>query len=418
MSVTEFSLENGIPVLFERLDHLHSVTIGVWVLVGSRHEKPEQWGVSHLVEHMLFKGTRTRSPLQIAQALEFVGGEINAFTSREYSCFWTKSASQHFGMSVDVLSDIVVNSQFDIEEFTKERKVILEEIAMYEDAPEDHCSDLLTGRFFDENLGHPIVGTTKIVGKIPRDQVFDYYKKMYTHKSVFITVVGNVPESEVRKQMEKFRWEDVPKKAKAPTYPKAKYTTGVAHSAKKIEQAHVAMAFRGLPTAAADRYVLHLLNAYLGGGMSSVLFQEVREKRGMAYSIYSFVQSYEDSGMLGIYCGTNPKSVKAMLVTVCDEIRRLRDNGIPPERLGQMKEQLKGNLLLAMEKPSFRMNRLGVGHRYFGRILSVEEVVATIDAISTDQVDAMARKIFADGISAISGVGQFPRRELSAGARL
>ena len=414
MPITQFRLANGIPVLFERLEHLHSATIGVWALVGSRHEAPPQQGISHLVEHMLFKGTKKRNAREIAEALEFVGGEINAFTSREYSCYWAKASTDHFHTACDVLSDLVVGSQFDEGEFLKERKVILEEIKMYEDSPEELCMDVLARIVFDQSLGHPIVGTTKIIGKMPRKEVFAYYRKMYGPEDMFITVVGNVPESEVRAQMEKFIWPDGTKHSKVKPFPNAEYRTGVAATKKKIEQAHVTIAWPGLPIAAPNRYLLHVINAHFGGGMSSVLFQEVREKRGLAYNVYTFLQSYRDIGLFGIYCGTSAKQVTEVLKVVKDEVAKLREEGIPEARLHQMKEQLKGNLLLSLEKPSFRMTRLGVNHLYFGRMLTVDEVVATIDSINTADVKQLVEQVFGTGYLAASGVGNFTKSAITA----
>jgi predicted Zn-dependent peptidase len=416
MPISQFKLDNGIPVLFERLEHLHSATIGVWALVGSRHESTPQHGISHLVEHMLFKGTNKRNAREIAESLEFVGGEINAFTSREYSCYWAKSSTEHFVTAVDVLADLVIHSQFDEEEFRKERKVILEEIKMYEDQPEELCMDMLARIVFDESLGHPIVGTTKIIKDIPRDDVFAYYKRMYGPEDMFITVVGNVTEKQVRREMEKFAWPKGTKHTRVKPFPAAAYRTGVEAAKKEeIEQAHLTVTWPGLPIAAPNRYLLHLINAHLGGGMSSVLFQEVREKRGLAYNVYTFLQSYRDIGLFGVYCGTSQKQVTEVLKVVRDEMHRVRDEGIPEARLHQMKEQLKGNLLLSLEKPSFRMTRLGVNHLYFGRMLPVDEVVATIDAITPEQVAALAKELFSQGYLAATGVGNFTRKDIIAG---
>ena len=415
MPIIQFQLENGIPVLFERLDHLHSATIGVWVLVGSRHESTPQHGISHLVEHMLFKGTKTRNALDIAESLEIVGGEINAFTSREYSCYWAKASTEHFSKACDVLSDLLVNSRFDEQEFVKERKVILEEIKMYEDSPEELCMDMLAQNVFDEGLGHPIVGTSKLIRDVQRDTVFGYYRKMYGPQDMFITIVGNVPEDQVHREIAKFHWQRRMDKSRVKPFAQARLTRGVSYRKKEIEQAHLTVAYGGLPVAAPNRYVLHTINAHLGSGMSSALFQEVREKRGLAYNIYTFVQSYRDIGILGIYCATSSSKVKDVLTIVRQEIERVKNEGVPPKRLTQMKEQLKGNLLLSLEKPSFRMTRMGVSHHYFGRIMPVEEIVATIESITQEDVAEMAKEILSRGYYAVSGVGNFPRKELTAG---
>jgi predicted Zn-dependent peptidase len=363
---------------------------------------------------MLFKGTKQRNAREIAEALEFVGGEINAFTSREYSCYWAKASTDHFSTACNVLTDLVTGSQFDEQEFLKERKVILEEIKMYEDSPEELCMDVLARIVFDKHLGHPIVGTTKLIGKMPRKQVYEYYRRMYGPEDMFITVVGNVTEATVRREMAKFKWPAGAKHQRVKPFPTAEYRRGVVATKKKIEQAHVTVAWPGLPIAAPNRYVLHIINAHLGGGMSSVLFQEVREKRGLAYNVYTFLQSYRDIGLFGVYVGTSAGKVTEVLKVVRDEMERMRVEGIPESRLEQMKEQLKGGLLLSLEKPSFRMTRLGVNHLYFGRMLQVDEVVKTIDSITGEQIKALCEHIFSQGYLASTGVGNFTKKDITA----
>lgn len=403
--VVTLVLENGIPVLFERMENLRSVTVAVWALIGSRHERPEEYGVAHVVEHMIFKGTRRRSARQIAESLEFIGGESNAFTSREYSCYYAKVANTDWNLAVDVLSDIVSNSTFDASELEKERKVILEEISMYEDNPEELSHEHLVAKIFDQRLGHPIIGTRAIISGMHREQVAKFYHDYYHPKNLFITVVGNLTEEEFEKGIRKFWPDGASAKGLAPVDGKTRFRRGETQIKKEIEQVHLCLGMPGLPVVHDDRFVLHLISNYLGGGMSSRLFQEVREKRGMAYSIYTFVQAYRDIGFFGIYCGTSPNRIDKVTAIVKSELERVADKGLSTKRLGQLKRQVRGSFLLGLEKTGFRMNRLGVSHIYFGRTYAVDEVLARIDAINNDDVLRVAGELFREDFHSIAVVG-------------
>ncbi len=387
-------LDNGIPVLFERMENLRSVTVAIWALIGSRHETPDRYGIAHVVEHMIFKGTKRRSSRQIAESLELIGGESNAFTSREYSCYYAKVANTDWNLAVDVLADIVSGSVFDAGELEKERKVILEEISMYEDNPEELSHEHLVGQIFDQRLGHPIIGTRKIVGGMSRDTVLDFYRDYYHPRNMFVTVVGNLTDEQLEKGVRKLWPQGAAHKGKTPLAGNTKFRKGKVEIRKDIEQLHLCLGLPGLPVVHEDRFVLHLMNNHLGGGMSSRLFQEVREKRGLAYSIYTFVQAYKDIGFFGVYCGTSGNRVDKVKQLVKSELDRLAEKGLSPRRLGQLKRQIRGNFLLGLEKTGFRMNRLGVSHLYFGRTFSVDEVLARIDAITNEDITRVSRKLF------------------------
>ncbi len=399
-SIREVTLPNGMPILFEKMPSLRSVTVAVWARIGSRHEDPSEYGIAHVVEHMIFKGTATRTARQIAESLEFIGGESNAFTSREYSCYYAKVANTDWDLAIDVLSDIVRKSTFDKVELEKERKVILEEIAMYEDNPEEMSHENLSSRIFDDRLGHPIIGTREIVQSMTQKQVSRFYKDYYHPSNLFVTVVGNLSDDAFQRGIDRFWPEAAPKRALKPEEGKSRFRKGHTEVRKEIEQLHLCLATKGLPVVHKDRFVLHLINNYLGGGMSSRLFQEIREKRGLAYSVYTFVQAYRDIGFFGIYCGTSPNRVDKVKALVRSELERVAEKGISQKRLRQLKRQVRAGFLLGLEKTGFRINRLGVSQIYFGKTYSVDDVVAQIDSITHEDVLRVSRKLFSRGIQA------------------
>lgn len=395
---------SGIPVIVENLEHLRSVTFGVWARVGSRHEAPEHHGVSHMVEHMLFKGTETRDARTIAEVIENVGGELNAFTSREYSCFYARVAWEKFDLALDVLSELVLRPTFPEEELEKERRVILEEIAMYEDQPDDLVHEDMTSCLFDDALGHPIVGSREVVKGIGRDELFRYYKERYVPENLFITVVGKLPRGGVRRLAEAFP--ATPEgKGQATTFPEASYQREVRYRKRDIEQLHVCFASRGLSVPDPDRYALHLITNHLGGGMASQLFQEIREKRGLAYTVYAFVQSYADAGLFGVYAATRPEKLEEVAALTLVEMERIREKGITEERLEQLKDMVVGGMQLGLEKAGSRLSRMGIGYHYHRRFVPVDDVVKEIRKVSREDIQRVADQIFQVGFDTITGVG-------------
>lgn len=412
-TLKHYRTASGIPVYMESLDHLRSATVGVWVRVGSRDERRAEYGISHLVEHMLFKGTKNRKALRIAEGLDAVGGDLNAFTTREYSCYYARSAAEHFPKAMDLLGDIVFGSVFPEKEFEKEKKVVLEEIKMYEDNPEEQVHDMLTQAVFDAPLGHSIVGTRKVIAGADRDAVFDYYRQRYVPSSMIVSIVGNIPEKILQKGLSVLGTPIAEKVKRVRRRPTA-YKTESLYQQKEIEQLHLALGYPGLSLVDDGRYVLHLISEYLGGGMSSRLFQEVRERHALAYSVYSFVQSYQDAGFFGIYCGTDPNRAPRVVSIVEKELRRLCDKGLSAVRLKRLKDQMKGSLTLNLERTNYRMTRLGLNMLYFGRVLSVDEILAKIDAVDLPSIRDMSHRILSGVKPAVAGVGPLPEAEFKA----
>lgn len=398
----------GLPVIYERLDYLRSVIVGAWVEVGSRHERRPEEGFSHLVEHMLFKGTGRRTARAIAAELECLGGELNAFTSREYSCYYARAASRHFATTMDVLGDLVLRSSFPASEYTREQQVVLEEIRMYEDSPEELSHELLQSSSFSPDLGHPIVGTADIIGGAPRQAVLDYYHRMYRPGRIFLTVLGNIGEDELRSQLHHFGPLVDGRPGKVGKLRQPRSLTARTLVRKPIEQLHMCYGIRSLSMTHKDRYVLHLINTYLGGGMSSRLFQEIREKRGLAYNVYSFVQSFMDSGLWGFYCASSPANGGKVRSLLQKELDLLIQKGIGARTVSKLKEQMIGSLLLGLEKTSFRMTRLAVGRMYFGDAQPMDRVIALIDAVTPDDVKRVAGELLGRGFDTAVAVGPVP----------
>jgi len=401
--------KGGLPVLYEKIDYLRSVIVGVWVRVGSRFETPAEEGYAHFVEHMLFKGTKkgkkTRSALDIAHSLESLGGEMNAFTSREYCCYYAKAASHHFSTIMEVLSDITLRSTFPAKEFEKERGVVLEEIRMYEDSPEELSHELLQGAMFSRKLGHPIVGSYKGIENAKRKDVYDYYKKMYKSGRIFLTVLGNVPQDEVEKELSHFAPLARAKAVKSRKQAVPKFKGGNVFVNKQIEQLHLCFGLEGLSMTSEDRFTFHLINTWLGGGMSSRFFQKIREERGLAYSVYSFSSSFGDTGMWGVYCGTNVEKGREVREILDKELADICRTGIDAKTLSELKEQIIGGTVLSLERTSSRMNRLAVAHMFFGEIIPVDDIIAKIRAVTTKDVLRVARSLFSNGFKSIVAVG-------------
>lgn len=396
---------SGIPLLVENLEHLRSVTIGVWARVGSRHEAPPVQGVSHMVEHLLFKGTRRRSARAIAEVLENVGGELNAFTSREYSCFYARVAWEKLDLAVDVLSDLLQNPSFPKDELDRERRVILEEISMYEDQPDDQVHEDMTACMFDEALGHPIVGTREVVSGVTRDTIRNYYRSLYVPENLFVTVVGKLPRGGVRLLQESFAKAAPRRAASGLSHPPATFRARDRVRTKDIEQLHVCMALAGLPITHADRYALHLLSNHLGGGMASQLFQEIREKRGLAYTVYSFVQSYADTGLFGVYAATRPDKLGEVADLTLAELEKVASRGVTARRLEQLQDMVCGSLQLGLEKAGARMSRMGVGYYYHRKIIPIDDVVRQVRTITPDDMRRVAATVFRGGFDTVTAVG-------------
>lgn len=387
-------LPNGVRVLLEEIPHVRSASVGFWMDTGSKNETAENNGISHFIEHMLFKGTRTRSALDIAQSLEDKGGSLNAFTDKENTCFYARVLDDQVSLAIDVLSDMLLNSVFDPLELKRERRVVLEEIKMYEDTPDELVQDMFSLAFWGEHpLARPIAGTRGSMRGADRDQVFSYMDRFYTPDRLVVSVAGNFHPEAVLEQLASTvgrlerpatRLDQAPPVANSAV--KVKY--------KDIEQVHLCLGTEGVSIADPDRYAVTLLDAILGGGMSSRLFQEIREKRGMAYSISSYEVMYEDAGVFGIYAGCSPKQLDEVLRLSLAELDKAKGGDIAESELSRAKEQLKGGMLLSMESPRNRMSRMARNELCFGRLVSPEEVLAEIEKVTLKDLERVARQLF------------------------
>jgi predicted Zn-dependent peptidase len=406
-------LDNGIRVITERIPSAHSVSIGFWVENGSRHEKPSQNGISHFLEHMLFKGTRKRSSLDIAKEIDSVGGVLNGFTSREYSCYYAKVLARKLPLAMDLLADIVLNSIFDADEIEKERKVILQEIFMLEDAPDDNIHDLFSQAIWTNHpLGLPILGTRDTVGEISRDGMLGIMAAQYCGRNTLICAAGNLQHEQIVNQLaDLFSGVESGKRVPSSLAPSCRRGTNLLE--KDLEQAHICLGTGALSQNHPDRFKLYLLNTILGGSMSSRLFQKVREDAGLAYSIYSYLNCHSDSGALVVYAGTSPEDAPEVVDIVLAEIRRLKKEQVTTEELHSAREQLKGNLLLSMESTDNRMTRLAKNEIYLGRQTSLKEITGELNRIRRKDLLVLADAILNDDSLNLQVIGRIQSSDFS-----
>jgi len=392
--------DNGIRIISEEIDHVRSISIGVWVGCGSRNEIPAINGAAHFIEHMLFKGTGKRSALDIASAIDSVGGVLNAATGKELTSFYVKIPDYHLPLAIDLLADLLGHSLFDPLEMEKEKEVILQEIHMVEDTPDDFIHDFFGRIFWDGHpLGFPVLGTEESVAGFQRDSLMDFFKGRYRSDHIVLTAAGHLRHEElVRLVTQAFGSLERSAGEKGNGVPVT--TSKIGLMEKDLEQVHIIIGSRAHPFSNPARYAGFIMNAVLGGSMSSRLFQEIREKRGLAYSIHSYLVSYRDTGMFGIYVGTGEDKVRDVIEIIFRELSRLTTDVFTDQELLAAKEQVKGNFLLSMESTDNRMTRLAKNEIYFGRHLPPEETIAGIEAVSGEAIRELAREIFhADRVS-------------------
>ena len=378
----------------EKIPSVRSVSIGVWVGVCSKHETSENNGISHFIEHMLFKGTTTRSARDIAEAFDSIGGHTNAFTSKEYTCFYAKVLDQHVGYALEILSDMFFNPKLSEEDVEKEKKVILEELHMYEDTPDDLVHDLIAeATFKDHALGYSILGRKEVLENLQAEQLKEFMRKYYTPQRTVLAVAGNFDEQEVIRLAELYfdRFENLSSSVEQ-TEPRV--TSEHLLRVKRTEQAHLCIGLEGLPLGDSKLYALILLNNILGGSMSSRLFQEVREERGLAYSVFSYHTSFQETGSLHIYAGTSISQIEKVYEVCTNILQDLATNGITEKELEIGKEQLKGHLMLSLESTNARMSRIAKNELLLNRHVTLDEMVAEIDAITLEDVHQLSSKLF------------------------
>jgi predicted Zn-dependent peptidase len=401
-------LSNGMRVLTDRMESVETVSIGVWVDVGTRHEPAAINGVAHLLEHMAFKGTARRSALDIATEIEAVGGHVNAYTSREHTAYYAKVLKADVGLAVDILADILQYSTFDPTELEHERAVILQEIGQAQDTPDDIIFDLFQERAFpSQPMGQPVLGRAEIVGTLDRDVVAGYMKRTYAAPGMILVAAGNVMHEQLVAMAERAFAKLSPESA-AHTEP-AHYEGGDLREARDLEQVHVLLGFPGFSFLDRDYYAASVLSTALGGGMSSRLFQEIREKRGLVYSIYSFSHSYSDGGVFGIYAGTGEQEAAELMPVLCAEIRKLVE-GLNPAELERARAQLKAGLLMSLEGTAARCEQQASHLLVFGKPLDPAELVRHIDAVDEDAVIRVARR-FTSGPPTVAALGPIGRIE-------
>ncbi len=409
------TLSNGIRIVTERIPHVHSVSIGCWVKTGSRHEKKEENGISHFIEHMLFKGTKNRTALQIAKEIDSVGGVLNASTSREFTNFYAKVLSKDFDLAIDLLSDIFLNSLFPSQEIERERGVIFQEIKMVEDTPDEYIQDLFNQHFFSGHpLGYPILGNYKTISQITKNQLMEFFRTYYLRPfRIIISVAGKLDHNQVVKKIESTLGKIKPKEEE-PTLDAPKITSKIHIFNKNLEQVHLCMGTKGISQTHPFRFAGYVLNVLLGGSMSSRLFQEIREKRGLAYAVYSYLSSYSDTGTLTIYAGTTHKKIKKVIELILKELRKFKEKPLEKNELEKAKEQLKGNILLSYESTDNRMSRLAKGELYFGRFIPLREILSGIKKVSVEDVQQLAQQLFQKNTFSLVALGKIKESEISS----
>jgi len=406
-------LPNGVRIISEEINHVRSISIGVWVQSGSRYEDRTINGTAHFIEHMLFKGTKNRSSFDIASAIDSVGGIINAFTGKELTSFYIKIPDYHLAMAVDLLADIFINSQFDNEEIIKEQSVILQEIKMVEDSPDDYIHDFFESVFWNSHpLGLSVLGTRDLITKLNRETLVAFFNDRYKGDNLVVAAAGNLKHDEFADLVNRAFGSISGKSLKTLTN-KPVISSKTAVIKKDLEQVHVIIGTVAPSAISPKRYSSFILNAILGGSMSSRLFQEIREKRGLAYAIHSFLNPYSDTGFLGVYAGTGEDRIRVVISLILEELKRLCEYHLTEKEITQAKELIKGNFLLSMESTDNRMIKLAKNEIFFGRFIPPEEIIASVDSVSAGDVRNLALEIFKPENISLVAMGMISENDIS-----
>lgn len=386
------TLANGLTVCMERLPYLHSCSAGIWIKTGSAYEREEEAGVAHFLEHLFFKGTKTRSARQLMEAIESKGGQLNAFTSRGYTCLYVKVLDRYVHTAIEILADLVKNCT--LVDWEKERNVILEEIASIEDTPDEQIHDLFAEFHWPGHpLGRPVSGYTHSVAKLTRDDVEAFYKRWYRPESMCFSIAGNFDEAAVLAQVER-EFSSIDGEPNDLDLGAPAFNAGIRHVARDIGQTHVCLAVPGPSLTDPRRYTCEVVSSILGGGSTSWLFERIREDEGLAYSIYTFHSFYPRTGLLGVYAAVAPQNNARAVELTFEAFRRMRDAGVSAEDLEMNREQIKGNMLMALESTFTRMSRMAKCMMYYGRIVPVGEIIENVDAVTLGDVRAYAEEFF------------------------
>jgi predicted Zn-dependent peptidase len=413
-------LGNGLRLLTESMPHVRSISVGVWLTRGSRHEPGDRGGIAHFVEHMLFKGTATRTAEDIAQEIDSIGGQLDAFTAKEYASYYIKVLDEHLPRALEVLSDIVLHPAFDADDIEREKKVILEEIKMVEDTPDDLVHELFTQSFWDGHpLGRPILGTRESVEALTENALRQYFGRAYTANNFIISAVGNLEHARVRELVEAaFAGIEPAGEVGEERIPQV--TPQFAVRSKELEQSHICLGTTSYSQSHQDRYVSYVLNTLLGGSMSSRLFQNVREKRGLAYAVFSGLSAYHDAGALTIYAGCASEAVREVIDLTVEELRAIKRTPAPEAELRRAKDHLKGSLMLSLENTASRMSHLARQEIYFDRQFGLDETLEGVERVTADDLRRVACDLFSDGALAGTVLGpldgwEYPRERLNLG---
>ncbi len=401
-------LDNGIRIISNSMQNLETVSVGAWVSAGTRHENANENGISHLLEHMAFKGTERRSALQIAEEIEAVGGSINAYTSRENTAYYAKVLKEDIGLAVDIISDILQFSTMETDEVEREREVVIQEINQTKDTPDDIIFDHLQETAFpNQSIGRPILGVEDIVSKLSGKTILNYMKSQYSYSKIIIAAAGNLDHMTLVRQVEELFY-NLPSTHIQTTEP-TNYIGGNYLEHRDLEQVHVLIGFNGVSYNDPDYYALSVLSMLLGGSMSSRLFQEVREKRGLAYSIYSFASNFDDGGIFGIYAGTGENKVNELIPVVCNELNQLTQN-IQNQELSRAQAQLKSSILMNLESSSYQTEQIARQLQIYGRTIKTEEMINNINNVSVKDIIKIATRLLSDKPTLI-GIGPINKIE-------
>jgi predicted Zn-dependent peptidase len=398
-------LQNGIRIVSEYIPYVKSVSLGVWVGTGSRSEETHNHGISHFIEHMMFKGTKNRSAKAIAETVDAIGGQLNAFTAKEHTCYYIKVLDTHFELAVDILSDMLLDSAFQDADIMKEREVVLEEFHMYEDAPDELIHDIHLGKIWSgHSLGRNILGSKASIEQFHSGLIREYCSHFYTPDNIVIAAAGNITHEKLEEVINRYFGEMTGNKRREVVHaPELQSLRTMRH--KATEQIHLCLSSPGVPYSSPEIYPMHIINNVLGGGISSWLFQSIREDKGLAYSIYSFQSNYSDTGLFTVYAGTRPANAMQVMDLIFDNIKKLKREGISKAELIKTKEQLKGNLLLGLESSSSRMSRLGKLEITLGKYVTLEEVVEKIDRVSSEDLQQSLEALFDESTLSLTILG-------------
>lgn len=406
-------LSNGTRIVSEELPGVRSIALGLWVGTGSRYEELDEAGISHLIEHLLFKGTKKRTAREVAEAIESVGGQLNAFTSKEYTCFYVRVLDEHLPLAVDVLSDMFFYPLFTPEDIEREKKVVQEEIRMYEDSPDEIIHDLFSQTIWEGHpLSRPVVGSLKSIRSLSKQKILDYYQKHYNPSNLVLALTGNVKHDEALQLLEPI-FSGAPDKIVEQEVNSPEARTVFKNFYKPLEQVQLCLGTPGLAQNDERIYALKILNNILGGGASSRLFQRIREEYALVYSIYSYYTVFRDTGLITIYAGTNPANFRKVWELIWQELRKIIQHGVSSDELKRAKEQIKGSLLLALESVTYRMHRLGKTEIMYDRFIKPQEILRKVFLVTQDDVQALAQELLEPSRFTVTVLGDLEINQVS-----